>query len=134
DVNLAARLEGVPPLYGCLIVIGEHTAAVAREEFLLRELDWILAKGAAKGMAIYQPVAALDGATDAQRELVARFAEGLAHYRAKRFAEAIAIWDELVAKYEPAPSPSSIMGDRARHFVSSPPPEQWDGVFVLTSK
>ena len=134
DVNLAARLEGVPPLYGCLIVIGEHTAAVAKEEFLLRELDWILAKGAAKGMAIYQPVAPLDRATDEQRELVARFAEGLAHYRAKRFAEACAIWDELAAKYEPAPSPSSIMGDRARHFKASPPPPQWDGVFVLTSK
>jgi adenylate cyclase len=134
DVNLAARLEGVPPLYGCLIVIGEHTAAVARNEFLLRELDWILAKGAAKGMAIYQPVAPLDRATDAQRELVARFAEGLAHYRAMRFAEAVAIWDELVAKYEPEPSPSSIMGARARHFTSLPPPASWDGVFVLTSK
>ena len=134
DVNLAARLEGVPPLYGCLIVIGEHTATVARQEFLLRELDWILAKGAAKGMAIYQPVAPLDRATDTQRELVARFAEGLAHYRAQRFAEACSIWDELVAKQEPAPSPSSIMADRARHFIASPPPAAWDGVFVLTSK
>jgi len=134
DVNLAARLEGVPPLYGCLIVIGEHTATVAREEFLLRELDRILVKGATRPMAIYQPLAALDAATDAQREVVARYATGLEHYRAMRFGEACSIWDELAAGLEPAPSPSSIMAERARHFVSAPPPPSWDAVFVLSSK
>lgn len=134
DVNLAARLEGVPPLYGCFIVTGEHTAQLAREMFLMRELDWILAKGASKPMAIYQPIAALDAATDAQRELVARFAAALDHYRAMRFAEACSLWDELVAKFEPAPSPSSIMADRARRFMADPPAASWDAVFVLTSK
>jgi adenylate cyclase len=134
DVNLAARLESVPPLYGCLIVIGEHTAQLAREKFLMRELDWILVKGAARPMAIYQPIAPLDAATEAQRELVARFAAALEHYRAMRFAEACALWDELVAKFEPAPSPSSIMAERARRFMAEPPAAPWDAVFVLTSK
>ena len=87
DVNLAARLESVPPLYGCLIVCGDYTAQLA-QEFLMRELDWLLVKGANKPMAIYQPIATLDAATDAQRELVARFATALEHYRAMRFAEA----------------------------------------------
>jgi len=91
DVNLAARLEGVPPLYGCLIVIGEHTAAIAREKFLLRELDWILVKGAVRPMTIYQPIAPLDAVTGAQKDPVARFAVALEHYRAMRFAEACAI-------------------------------------------
>jgi adenylate cyclase len=134
DVNLASRLEGVPPLYGCLIVIGEHTAEGARSEFLMRELDWILAKGATKPMTIYQPIAPLDAATGAQRDLVARFALALEHYRAMRFAEACTIWNELTVKFEPAPSPSSIMAERARLFTSEPPPTPWDGVFVLTSK
>jgi adenylate cyclase len=134
DVNLASRLEGVPPLYGCLIVIGEHTAKLARGEFLLRELDWILVKGATRPMTIYQPIAPLEAATDAQRTIVSRYAQALEHYRAKRFAEACAIWDKLVASLEPAPSPSSILSDRARHFIANPPPPDWDGVLVLTSK
>jgi adenylate cyclase len=134
DVNLAARLESVPPQYGCFIVTGEHTAQLAREKFLMRELDWILPMGVSKRMAIYQPIAVLDAATDAQRELVARFATALEHYRAMRFAEACALWDELAAKFETAPSPSSIMADRARRFMAEPPAAPWDAVFVLTSK
>ena len=134
DVNLAARLESVPPLYGCLIVTGENTAQLARGEFLMRELDWILVKGAAKRMAVYQPIAALDAATDAQRELVAQFATALEHYRAMRFGEACGLWGQLATKFEPAPSPSSIMADRARQLMTAPPAVPWDAVFVLTSK
>ena len=134
DVNLAARLESVPPLYGCLIVIGEHTAQLAREKFLMRELDWILVKGAAKPMAIFQPIAPLDAATEAQCDLVARFATALEHYRAMRFAEACALWDELAAKFEPQPSPSSIMAERARRFMAEAPAAPWDAVSVLTGK
>lgn len=134
DVNLASRLEGVPPLYGCLIVVGEHTAEGARDEFLMRELDWILAKGATKPMTVYQPITPLSAANDAQRDLVTRFAVALEHYRSRRFAQACNIWEELTAKFEPAPSPSSVMAERARHFMSEPPPTTWEAVFVLTSK
>ncbi|MGO9451836.1 MAG: CHASE2 domain-containing protein [Candidatus Binataceae bacterium] len=134
DVNLASRLEGIPPLYGCLIVAGERTARLAQEEFLMRELDWVLVKGATEPMTVYQPLAALDAASDAQRNASVRFAAALEHYRAARFAEACAIWDELVAAFEPAPSPSSIMADRARRFIATPPPKPWNAVFVLTSK
>jgi hypothetical protein len=85
-------------------------------------------------MTVYQPIAPLDAATGAQRDLVARFAVALEHYRAMRFAEACTIWNELTIKFEAAPSPSSIMAERARHFISEPPPTPWDAVFVLTSK
>jgi adenylate cyclase len=134
DINLASRLEGVPPLYGCLIVAGEHTGKLAQSGFLLRELDWLLVKGAAKPMAVYEPIAELDRASDDQRNLVTRFAQALQHYRAKRFVEAAAIWDELVSRYEPSPSPSSVMAARARELIANPPDAKWDGVHMLTSK
>ncbi len=134
EVNLASRLEGVPPLYGCVIVAGEHTRKLAQSDFLLRELDWLLVKGAAKPMAIYEPIAELDRATEDQRNLVARFAQALQHYRAKRFVQAATMWDDLVASYEPSPSPSSVMAARARELIANPPHERWDGVHVLTSK
>ncbi len=134
DVNLASRLEGIPPLYGCYIVIGERTAQVVREEILLREMDRVLVKGASEPMTIYQPIAALDAATAAQREMVAQYSQALEHYRAMRFKEACAIWQELATRFEPAPSPSSTMLERARRMISEPPPRSWDAVFVLTSK
>lgn len=134
DVNLAARLESVPSVYGCLIAIGEHTADLVKQRLLLRELDWILVKGAAHKLTIYQPIAPVETATDEERDLVARYAAALENYRAMRFAEAAALWDKLVAKVEPAPSPSSVMAARARHFIIDPPPAGWDGVFVMVGK
>jgi len=134
DVNLAARLESIPPVYGCSIVVGEHTAQMASEDFLMRELDRVLLKGAARPMAIYQPLAELNRATAAQKEIVARYADALRHYRAQRFEEAIAIWDALTASYEPAPSPSSVMSARCREFVAQPPGAPWDAVQVFTTK
>jgi adenylate cyclase len=134
DVNLAARLESVPPLYGCSIIVGEHTAQQASDVFLMRELDWVLVKGAARPMAIYQPVAEVRKATETHRIIVERYADALDHYRTKRFEEAIAVWDELTGKYEPAPSPSSIMSARAREFIGHPPSSSWDAVQIFTSK
>lgn len=133
-VNLAARLESIPPMYGCLIVMGEHTARLARNVFLMRELDWLLVKGADKAMSVYQPIAELDSATDSQMKLVALFAQALEHYRARRFADACSIWDTLAADYEPAPSPSSVMSARSRELIWNGPDKSWNAVNVLVNK
>jgi hypothetical protein len=85
-------------------------------------------------MAIYQPIAELGKATQTHRLVVARYADALEHYRNRRFAAAIATWDELTLKYEPAPSPSSVMSARAREFIAHPPGPSWDAVQVFTSK
>lgn len=134
DVNLAARLESVPPLYGCLITVGEHTAQLTQNVILMRELDWLLVKGADQPMSVYQPIAELASATDAQKKVVARFAQALEHYRARRFADACTIWDDLVCEYEPAPSPPSVMSARSRELISNPPDESWNAINVLVNK
>ena len=134
NVNLAARLESIPPLYGCSIIVGENTAHLASDAFLMREVDRVLVKGAARPMAIYQPIAEHRIATETQREIVARYKSALEHYRGRRFEEAIAAWDELTAKYEPAPSPSSIMSSRAREFIVHPPDPSWTAVQIFTTK
>jgi adenylate cyclase len=134
DVNLAARLESVPPLYGCLIVVGEHTARLVEKIFLMRELDRLLVKGAHKPMSVYEPIAELNSATDAQKELVGRFARALELYRARRFGEACSQWDHLTAEFEPAPSPSSVMADRSRELISNAPDKSWNAVNVLVNK
>ena len=69
DVNLAARLESVPPLYGCLIVAEKHTLELAQNVFLMRELDWLLCKGADKPMSVYQPIAELASLQTRKRRL-----------------------------------------------------------------
>jgi adenylate cyclase len=133
DVNLAARLESVPPQYGCLIVLGEKTAKLVRDEFLLRELDSIKVKGANEPMKVYQPIVEVAKATAEQKNLVTQYSQALALYRQMHFKQACDIWTQLLP-LEPVPSPSSIMFARAIGYMQRPPAEPWNGVYEMTSK
>jgi adenylate cyclase len=143
-VNLASRLEGVPGIYCCSVVIGAHTAELVGGEFLLRELDWILVKGAKTPTAIYEPVAIRAEASPEQIARVVRFGEALRCYRATRFGDAAAIWHELASGNGRAAgegssgvgagNPAAVMAARAREFVARPPPAGWDAVNVLSFK
>jgi adenylate cyclase len=132
-VNVAARLESVPTLYGCQVVIGPGTADLVKDEFLLRELDWIKVKGGLAPIAVFEPVVERTKATPEQIDRVHRFADALGHYRAMRFVDASVIWEAL-AHEEPPEGPPAKMAERAREFAAHPPPDPWDGVRVLTNK
>ncbi len=140
-VNLASRLESVPALYGCQVVLGPATAAATEKVFLLRELDWIKVKGADLPLTVFEPLGERAQADPALVERTGRFAEALEQYRAMRFEEARGIWEELARAEQnageiprPLPTPSSVMATRARAFATARPPTPWDGVWVLSGK
>jgi class 3 adenylate cyclase/CHASE2 domain-containing sensor protein len=144
-VNVASRLEGVPGLYACQIVVGPRTADLAKGAFLLRELDTIKVKGREAALAIFEPLTEQGAAAPELRDRVERYAEALAHYRAMRFAQAYTIWHTLACEGaatlptddgtgELAPDPASRMAERACAYAADPPTTPWDGVWVLTTK
>jgi len=144
-VNLASRLEGVPGIYHCAIGLGPRTAELVREEFVVKELDWILVKGAHSAMPIYEPIVQRDAATSEQLARVARFAEALTHYRDGNFSTAASIWEELAGANSDSAtghdghvdshlSPELVMARRAREFMTNPPIQPWNAVNVLTTK
>jgi len=144
-VNLASRLEGIPHLYHCYIVVGAETAELASSHFLLRELDRIVVKGASEPMSIYEAICELPKATPAQTRSVERYGEALRMFREMRFEEAALAWEELDAvecgaesnghNHDPQPhSPASAMAMFARELASNPPTGPWDGTRILASK
>ncbi|MGH2607493.1 MAG: adenylate/guanylate cyclase domain-containing protein [Tepidiformaceae bacterium] len=140
-VNLASRLESVPVLYGCKVVLGPSTAALAGKVFLVRELDWIKVKGADLPLTVFEPLGERAQADPALVERARRFEEALEHYRAMRFEEARCIWEELARAEQNAgetprqqPTPAAVMAARARAFAVALPPTPWDGVWVLSGK
>ena len=143
-VNVASRLESIPGIYGCQVVLGPETAERARDVFLLRELDLIQVRGREAPLRIYQPIAPLATATPEQHDRVARYGEALEHYRAGRFSDAALVWDAVAKDEEPAQdvadagvparSPASVMAARARGFLDDPPPTPWSAVWVMLSK
>ena len=144
-VNVAARLESVPDLYACRVVVGPETAARVQEAFLLCELDTIRVKGRATPLTIFMPLAERSTATAIQCAYVRGFATALAHYRARRFVEAATMWESLALMWQDTTQvradapvrpahPATIMAQRARGYVTHPPPQSWDGVWELTTK
>jgi adenylate cyclase len=131
-VNLASRLEGVNKEYGTGTILGEDTWALVRDEFVTRELDWIRVKGKHQPVAIYELVAEA-GTTDArQQEVFARFAEGLALYRAQRWVDAHAAFARAL-QIDPQDSPSRVFTRRCEYYRDHAP-ETWDGVHVMQVK
>jgi adenylate cyclase len=144
-VNLASRLEGVPGLYACRIVIGAALASLVADAFLLRELDRIQVKGKDAPVVIYEPLAWKDFATELHKQIAREYGEALALYRSRRFLEAAERWDatsilearaadEEARQAERLKNPSSVMAMRTRQLAVTPPAESWNGVWVLSSK
>lgn len=129
-VNVASRMESLPGVYECTLLIGQTTAEAATDAVFCREIDRVAVKGREEPLSIHEPLALKAEAGQAERDRAASYADALAHYRARRFAEAAAIWDGLGAEDGPA----RVMAARAREYLERPPPEDWDGVFVMSGK
>jgi class 3 adenylate cyclase len=125
-VNLASRLEGAAGVYGTRTLVSEETVRAARGAVLTRELDLLRVKGRQLPVRVYELVAM--GGTPPPPHL-ARFAEGLALYRARRFDEAQAAF-----LASPEDAPSRVFASRCAALRVQPPPEGWDGVFSLATK
>lgn len=131
-VNLGSRLEGINKQYGTRIIISEFTYEAIRDSFVTREVDWVRVKGKAKPVRIFELIA--EGKVDAQTETLLRlFHEGFKHYHQRSFAQAISSFQEAL-KIRSDDAVSQMYIERCRNYVSEPPPENWDGVFTMTSK
>ncbi len=124
-VNLGSRLEGLTKTYGVNIIVSEPTAKLAGD-LPFRELDRVRVKGKQEPVAIFEPIDA------AGLHAAGRFSEALACYRARDWVRAETIVTELDAM-----TPHALYMlylDRIRHFRTSPPPPEWDGVFTFEVK
>jgi adenylate cyclase len=131
--NLASRLEGLNKQYGTDSMISEATYEQAREHVVARPIDVVAVKGKKRGVRVFELLALV---TDNDTEAVAIAAaatRALAAYLERRFDDAIAVWDEILAT-RPDDRPSQIMRARALQHAASPPPADWDGVSYATEK
>ena len=132
NVNLASRLEGINKQYHTGIVISESTHEQARDGFVSRELDRIRVKGKLHPVKIYELLDFADKSS-AYGDLLARFADALAAYRAQCWPQAIEKLEQLLILY-PDDGPSHEFLRRCHEYIGHPPPADWDGVYVMETK
>lgn len=71
--------------------------------------------------------------TEEKKQVLEHFAEGRKHYKLMQFDEARKCFAQAL-KVDPEDGPSKIYYLRCKHYVDNPPPEDWDGVFVMQTK
>jgi adenylate cyclase len=132
-VNLASRLEGANKEYGGRILVSEATVAGASAAIEAREIDRLVTLGQTQPQAVFEIMALKGVLTAAQIELRARFAEGLAAYRAQRWDEARRAFEAALLS-SPGDGPSMTFIKRIERLAAAPPGEGWDGAWHLERK
>jgi adenylate cyclase len=66
-------------------------------------------------------------------ELATLFKEAIIDYSKGKFKTAKAGFESILEKY-PDDAPSKLFIGRCIEFITTPPPPDWDGAYVATSK
>ena len=132
-VNLGARLESANKYYGTRIMICEVTRQIAHDRIETRELDALRVQGKSEPVRIFELLARKGELDPTAQQLRDHFEAGLAYYRNRQWTEAEACFTTCL-QFRPEDPPSQLFLSRVQHFRTSPPAEDWDGVWVLTTK
>ncbi|MBF0614712.1 MAG: CHASE2 domain-containing protein [Magnetococcales bacterium] len=132
-VNLAARLEGANKFYASDLMVSGVTYEQAKEAVEARPLDVIRVVGKKEPVPIYQLLALKGQLTSEQQQMLVFYLRGLELYRQRAYVEAIVQFEEAL-RIMPEDGPARTYVERCREYLENPPPEDWDGVFQLTSK
>ncbi len=133
SVNLASRLEGANKFYETLILLGPRTYELAGPDIEAREVDMLRVKGKLEPVVVYELLARKGGLPAEKQRVVSLYLEGLAAYKKRNFAAAKDRFQAALA-VDPCDGPSKVYVQRAEEYRQTPPPPEWDGVYVLKSK
>ena len=130
-VNLGSRLEGITKQYGVGILVTETTvAADPLHQFM--KVDVVRVKGKETPVAIYQPLGRKGELDEDASKMAQLFEAAFALYQKQDWEAAEKLLRELDA-IAPCGLCQTYL-ERIAHFRDSPPPSDWDGVFVYTTK
>jgi adenylate cyclase len=134
NVNLAARLEGANKHYGTTVLVAASTVEALRSRPILRRLDLVQVKGKSQPTLAYESL----GHYDSDRfprlgNMIAAYESGLDWYQKRNWPKAIRRFEEAL-EIAPSDQPSRVFIDRCRYYAENPPPENWNGVWIMEEK
>ncbi|MEW6712114.1 MAG: adenylate/guanylate cyclase domain-containing protein, partial [Candidatus Riflebacteria bacterium] len=133
-VNLASRLESACKKYGARILISEFTQKKLQGTYRQREIDRVVVKGKTQPVAIYEILAYHTPETfPGIGEVLGLFKDGLSAYRARKWDAAIRLFQDCL-KINPEDRPSALYIERSQYLKTTPPPEDWSGIWIMDSK
>ena len=71
--------------------------------------------------------------TEEKKKVLELFATGRKQYKLMQFREACKTFQNAL-EIDSTDSPSRVYAERCAYYADNPPPEDWDGVFTMTTK
>jgi len=132
SINLGSRLESLCKSYGAKIIISQHMKDALKEEYIIRDLDFVRVKGKKEPINIYEVhTNTLKGVIEEELEL---FHKALILYRDSKFPEALQVFKELKNLDSTINKKAvELYIQRSEEFIQTPP-INFDGVYTYTTK
>jgi adenylate cyclase len=131
-VNLGSRLEGLTKYYGVKLIVSESTK-IAAPLYIYRELDRVQVKGKKEPVSIYEVVSSKDNISTDYLLYLSSLEAAFNDYYQQDW-EAAAQKFMLLKQKKPADKLHQLYIERIKDFKIHPPAENWNGIFVHTSK
>jgi adenylate cyclase len=132
-VNLASRLEGANKEYGTAMMVSDATYQRARHVVTARFLDFLAVKGKKEPVKVFELISEKGKEPPDWEELSALYDNAIQLHLDRRWDEAIAAFEAILGRW-PDDGPSATYLGRCREYKQAPPPEGWDGRYILTHK
>ena len=131
-VSTAARIESKCKEYGCLLLVGGATVEQCKEDWFFLKIDDLAVKGKTVGIPIYTVIDDIKKPWYKSKDMHDRMHEA---YREQKFDEAIYICERLRRHFDARLEKYYDMWiERCEFQKTQDLPEDWDGIFVATTK
>ena len=138
-VNLSSRLEGTNKFYGTNIIISHAVYEEIKDDFLCRIMDIVAVKGKNQGIKIYELLGQRNAEdylapTTEQENFVTAFDKAFEFYLKMNWAKALSGFEKLLGVIPTYDETVKSYIERCQTYIKTPPSDDWDGVYHLTSK
>ena len=136
-VSTAARIESKCKEYGCLLLVGESTYDMTKDDFFYLKVDELAVKGKTIGIRIYTVLSEMDwmmkntnwGFAESQHIKMHEY------YSNQQFDHAIRLCNDLSVEFDGRMRNYYTMWIERCEFMKTQPLEKdWNGVFIATTK
>ena len=133
-VNLAARIESACKQYGAHILISEFTHRAVKATYRTRQVDYVIVKGKTEPVGIHEVLDFHDDKSYPNLvDALGVFNDGYRSWNEGKWDQAIKLFKN-VQKINPNDKAAQMYLDRCYHMKKNPPKNDWDGVWIMTSK
>jgi len=137
-VSTAARIESKCKEYGCLLLVGETTYDATKDDFFYLKIDELAVKGKSVGIRIYTVLDLKD--SKGHNKSKDTHDEMHKAYRSQQFDKAIEMCQWLKSSYPKGAFDGQMNNyydmwiERCEYMKTQKLPEDWNGVFIATTK